>query len=495
MDDTTSAREKRAGSYSPESLGVSSRGIIRFLDRLQEEGQEHHAFQLRRRGQVVVQGAWAPYRLDARHRAFSVSKSLTSLAVGLLVGDGRLSLDDRAVEILSGAVDATEDEYLLGLSVRDLLMMATGQPEDPIFTLGASANWVRRFFQEPCAEHPGRIFRYNSTASHILAAIVQAVSGRKTVELLQDRVLGPLGLGPVPTELSPSGIPAGGWGCHLLVEEMAVLGELILEGGIWRGRRLLPEAYLREATAFQIDTTESFGRGFGYHFWLCPDGGWRMDGAFGQACLAMPDRGAVFAATSGLHDHPRFFRSIWELREGMTEGTLPEDPEARAELDSRLAGLKFRLEGAAATSPLESLVSNRRYRLPPNDYGYHTVMLTFDSQETKLRLETDRGIFEAAAGRNGEYRRTSPGWEKVLLPWLAFGALPSVPEFVPEVFAASRWNSPSSFNFSIRISDSPSREDWTFEFAEGGRTCRVTQRPGAIMEFKVRAPLEGLSDN
>lgn len=476
---------------SPESLGIPSRSLLRFLDRLEAEGQDHHAFVLLRHGAVAAAGAWAPYRLDAAHRMFSVSKSVTSLAIGFMVQEGRLSLDDRAANLLPEALAACRDPLLAALTVRDLLRMATGQANDPTFALNDAPTWVGAFFREPCVEPPGRTFRYNSAATYVLSALVTRLTGQPLTDYLQDRLFGPLGFGPVPSEMSPEGACAGGWGLFLRVGELARLGQLVLQNGVYDGRRLLSAAYLAEATGVRIDTEAGFGRGYGYQFWACPDGGFRMDGAFGQSCLVMPDRDVVFAATNGLDDAARFFRAAWSLREDMADGPLPTDPPAFRVLQDRLAGLAHRLDGGRPDSPLEIAVSGRTYRLGDNDYGLRAVRFRFRPDGCDLQLETDRGTFRASAARDGAYRPTWPGWERVLLPWLAIGARPPAPPVPAEVWTAARWTAPDCFRFSLRFPDSTAREDWIFEFAGDGSRCRATQQPSGIMEFRQRPPLAG----
>ena len=79
---------------SPESLGLSSDAIRALLDTLAARRVTMHGFMVVRRGQVAAEGAWAPFRLDERHRMYSISKSFTSLAIGCLIGEGRLRLED-----------------------------------------------------------------------------------------------------------------------------------------------------------------------------------------------------------------------------------------------------------------------------------------------------------------------------------------------------------------------------------------------------------------
>jgi CubicO group peptidase (beta-lactamase class C family) len=483
---------------SPESLGVPSHAVLHFLDRLAGDGQEHHAFTLLRHGATVFEGAWAPYQLEDEHRMFSVSKSVTSLAIGFLLQEGRLSLDDLAVDLLPESASACRDPLLETLTVRQILMMTTGQDVDPIFTLGEDGRtWAEGFFRTDCVEAPGRTFRYNSTATYVLSAIVQKLSGQRLTDYLQERLFGPLGFGPVDSDQSPEGICAGGWGLFLRVGEAARIGQLLLRKGAHEGRRLLSEEYLDAATSWKVDTSFFFNPvqpGYGYQFWMCPDRAYRAEGAFGQLIVVMPERDAVLAGTNGLHDVPRLLDAIWELRAKMSDLPVPEDPEARAELAARLDGLRYAIGEGSPASAMEPLVSGRRYRLSKNGFGFDSLRVSFAPSGCTMVLESVRGTFQASAGRDGEYSPTRDGWQAVLLPSLSFGARPSSTYRLPRVFAAARWLDEERFRFSLRYSDSPTREDWTLTFREGGRCCTVVHAPSAVMEFAARPPMEGVRE-
>ncbi|HEY5860108.1 MAG TPA: serine hydrolase domain-containing protein, partial [Actinomycetota bacterium] len=128
---------------TPESQGVGSvrlMGFVEALDRL-----EHvHSVMVVRRGHVIAEGWWAPYRAERRHALFSISKSLTSTAIGLLIEDGRVSLDDRVVDLLPDDVPATFDDRLASLHVRHLLSMSTGQARDGLEEAVGGDGWARR---------------------------------------------------------------------------------------------------------------------------------------------------------------------------------------------------------------------------------------------------------------------------------------------------------------------------------------------------------------
>src|SRR5688500_8043598 len=111
---------------APAASGVSSRAVGALLDRLEGRAVECHSIMVVRRGHVVADGWWAPYSADRPHLLYSLTKSFTSVAVGLAIADGLLALDDRVVDVLPDHVPAGISDQARRLTVHHLLSMTTG---------------------------------------------------------------------------------------------------------------------------------------------------------------------------------------------------------------------------------------------------------------------------------------------------------------------------------------------------------------------------------
>ena len=99
---------------------------------------------------------------------------------------------------------------------------------------------------------PGAPFVYNSAATYMLSAIVQKLTGMKLIDYLQPRLFEPLGIEGAAWESCPRGINMGGWGLEVRTEDIARFGQLYLQKGMWQGKRLIPEAWVKEATSRQV---------------------------------------------------------------------------------------------------------------------------------------------------------------------------------------------------------------------------------------------------
>lgn len=327
---------------TPEAQGVPSAAIRAFVEAADKRVGTMHSFMLVRHGHVIAEGWWKPQSPDTPHVLHSLSKSFTSTAVGLAIGEGRLSLDARVLSFFPEDAPAEPSENLRALRVRDLLTMSTGHESEPKF--GADSSWVRAFLAHPVPRPPGTHFLYNSPATYMASAIVQKVTGQTLVEYLRARLFEPLGIENPQWDSCPRGINVGGWGLHLRTEDIAKFGQLYAQHGRWNGRQLLPVTWVQQATAAQVangtDPTKDWTQGYGYQFWRCRHDCYRGDGAFGQFCVVLPEFGAVLAMTADTKDMQGQLNLVWEhLRPAFQQSPLDADPAATARMADILAGL------------------------------------------------------------------------------------------------------------------------------------------------------------
>jgi CubicO group peptidase (beta-lactamase class C family) len=354
---------------TPEAQGIRSSAIISFVDAVEREIRDLHSIILVRHGVVVAEGYWEPYGPSYPHMLFSLSKSFTSTAIGLLVADGRLSVDDPVLDLFPDAAPADPSENLRAMRVRHLLTMTTGHDVEPLGRLRESeASWVRGFLAWPVEHPPGTHFVYNSLATYMLSAIVQRLTGQRLLDYLEPRVFKPLGIANATWEQSTEGIDVGGWGLSITTRDIARFGQLYLQRGVWQGRRLIPEEWVTEATSRQVPNGPSenpdWEQGYGYQFWRCRHGAYRGDGAFGQFCVVMPEQEAVLAITAGTSTMQAVLDLVWEhLLAAMESAPVPADARLQQTLAERLATLRLTPARGQPGSPLAAAISGREFVL------------------------------------------------------------------------------------------------------------------------------------
>jgi CubicO group peptidase (beta-lactamase class C family) len=372
---------------TPEAQGVSSGSILEFLNAVAASKHEFHSFVMLRRGHVIAEGWWRPYRAEANHMLYSLSKSFTSTAVGFAVAEGKLKVDDPVISFFPEAVPAQKSAHLEALQVRHLLMMSVGRATDSTPIITKKPDWVRAFLEAPIERPPGSVFLYDSGGTYMLSAIVQKVSGQKIIDFLQPRLFAPLEIHGMTWETSPQGINTGGWGLAVRTEALAKFGQFYLQNGMWEGRQILPADWIREATTFKIQqpagegrdleklkTTSDWHQGYCYQFWRCRHNGFRGDGAFGQFMVVLPDQETVVAITSQTGDMQGELNLVWDhLLPGIKDAILPADEPAHARLLQRLASLALPVAGGWAISPISEKISGKNFQISPNELGIQGV--------------------------------------------------------------------------------------------------------------------------
>jgi CubicO group peptidase (beta-lactamase class C family) len=424
---------------SPEAQGVSAAAIEQFVQAGDETIDSLHSFMLVRHGHVVAEGWWAPYGADTPHALFSLTKSFTSTAVGLAAAEGKLSLDDPILKFFPEKAPAQPGANLKSMRIRDLLRMSTGQQTEPPRPAGES--WIAAFLQHPVPFKPGTHFMYNTSASCLLAAIVEKASGQSLRDYLQPRLFGPLGIREPLWEKSPDGVNIGGYGLSVRTEDIARFGLLYLQQGMWPGRRLLPEGWVEAATSLQTSNgsnpASDWDQGYGYQFWRCRHGCFRGDGAFGQYCIVLPAQDAVIAITSGVSDMQSVLNLVWDkLLPAMGPAPLAANPAADAELEQTLKHLSLRAQDGSAV-PAPEL--GRTYRFAPNEQGLETVSLQASEPGVTVLKARIGGVDRRIECGRGQWHKCQAGWGPGAEPMAASGG----------------WTAPDTFTARVCLYQTP----------------------------------------
>ena len=296
---------------TPTDSGIDAARLTDVLNRIRrrEYGQINSLLVVRRE-RLVMEEYFNFYTAAGEHTLQSVTKSVMSLAAGLAVDRGLLRVSDRIVSVFPdyqpiAAMDVNKDAQ----TVRNLLMMRTGYnwtehdyAASPLARLNTCmCDWVRFVLDHPMGEPPGSRFEYNSGGTILLGAVVSRAAGTRVDLFLDSELFAPMGFQGVRWDRGlPQGLPHGGGGLYLRPRDMAKLGTLMATGGLWQGRRLLSEAWVRESTQM-LPTNLVFGSyptSYGYLWWGLPNGVIAASGNGGQFIFVVPDRQLVVATTA-----------------------------------------------------------------------------------------------------------------------------------------------------------------------------------------------------
>lgn len=279
---------------------------------------EVHSIMLLQHGKVLAARWLNGAREDVPHVMHSVSKTLTAMAAGLAIEDGLLNIDDKVIGFFPDKLPEEVGENLAAMTVRDLMTMTCGQQREASAVRSGNGDWVEGFLSAPVPYKPGTWFAYNSLGTYMVSAIIQKVTGKKVVDYLDERVFSPVGIEKPVWEESPQGINCGGWGCYLKTGDMARLGQLLLDGGKWKGAQILPEKWVADMTSFKVPTAKpsdkraDWTKGYCYFMWMCSHDGVRADGSEGQYIILLPKLDAVIVLTSASTLYQPYLDIVWE---------------------------------------------------------------------------------------------------------------------------------------------------------------------------------------
>jgi len=258
---------------------------------------------------------------EIRRNQFSATKCLMGTAIGIAVGEGRMSLDDKVLDYFPndiGNIEGEQLECLRLMTVRDTLAMTAGYTEPGLLfdrTPYRDKDWVQICLNSPLSLEARGKFFYTNCTSHLAAVILEKVAGMNMVDYLMPRIFEPLGIERPDWEYSPQGNAFGGSGAMLTTNELSRFGQLYLQNGIYNGKRLIPEQWIKEATVKQVATRSRQAEknyGYGYTFWLGREGSYRATGKCGQNCMIIPNRNVVVAYNADDRRTEEMMTLVWD---------------------------------------------------------------------------------------------------------------------------------------------------------------------------------------
>lgn len=314
----TDGRAGRWSTASPSSLGLDASVLEAMEERI--DAGEFGAISsvlILRSGILTYERYWGALDPAELHPVYSVTKSVTSLLVGIATGDDDVpDLQTPILDVLPAFAPVRDAEAKEAITLEHVLQMRAGLDWDelstnytdaanPIATLVGSADWTRFVLDLPLgAEPPGAEFVYNSGLSLLLAEVLRTYVGRSTQQFADERLFGPLGITVWTWEQGPLGLTNSGWGLHLRPRDMAAIGQLTLERGRWEGQQIVPSEWIVVSGAPATRFTD--GTGYGYQWWLDEDdGSGRPMAAWGwggQYIVVIPSLDMVIVSTADNYD-------------------------------------------------------------------------------------------------------------------------------------------------------------------------------------------------
>jgi CubicO group peptidase (beta-lactamase class C family) len=330
---------------------MDSEMLVQVLDTIQQEGHDIDSVTVIRNGYVVAEAYLYPFRPDSRHVVRSCTKSVVSALVGIAIEQGYIEgVHQPVLDLFPGRSAANLDAQKQAMTLEHLLMMASGLDcQDSylyrwrgLYQVMQSQDWVQSILDLPMAEAPGTRFEYCNSGSFLLSAIVQQATGLSALAFAQQHLFGPLGISDVEWSSNPQGISIGWSDLHLRPQDMAKIGYLYLNEGLWEGQQRLPAEWVGASTRQHIPA-QTLSDGYGYQWWVDAEGFYMALGYGGQCIFVVPAQNMVVVFTSNLAERD-FFVPETLLKDliipaAKSPTPLPANPDGVAALESRVESL------------------------------------------------------------------------------------------------------------------------------------------------------------
>lgn len=400
MEQTKLRKKGRSISFErncPEQLGIPSRAIMNFIEELEDKEVAMHSFIMLHKGELVVEGYWKPFDENRQHRMYSISKSLTSLAIGCLEEEGKLKLTDKIVDYFRDLVpEEGVHPYIEAMTIQDMLKMATAHRVTTYKQI-EDMDWTKTFFVAKPTHLPGTIFSYDTSSTHTLSALIERLSGMSLLDYLKSKLLDPIGCSKEIRWLTcPSNVCQGGSGLICTPRDIARVAQVLLDEGVFEGKQLIPKNYIEKATAKQIETSmQPFleeRQGYGYQFWRTTHNGFVCYGLGGQLAICVPDKAFILVTTADTQGYPTgtsaIYESLWRnIYPYINEEVIEPNEADYSLLQTKLENLQMISVKGESVLALSEAINGKKYVLDKNTLGIEEIRFRFDELSKCVNVE------------------------------------------------------------------------------------------------------------
>jgi CubicO group peptidase (beta-lactamase class C family) len=440
-----------------EQVGIDSEPLIEMFDFVRAREIPVHSVQIVRHGKLALDAYFYPYGADMRHDVASVTKSITSTLVGIAIEKGYLrGVDERVVELFPPMhSEAPIDPHKTAITLRDLLTMQAGWDcgfdpnEARLFEMRRSPDWPQFMLALPMVAEPGTHWAYCSGNCHVLSAIITRTTGTNALAFARREFFEPLGIHDVMWETDSQGNNHGWGDLQLHPRDMAKIGQLFLQRGQWRGRQIVPESWIREATREHVDRTINNDH-YGYFWWVKGTnfpGMFEAVGRGGQRINVWPKEDLVIVFTGG--DFEPGDISSFILRALKSETRLPTNPSGSSRLREKIR-LATQAPSPSKVPPLPEIaarISGKPFQLSTNGLDMTELALRFTRSEAGVELTRNGLVMKCGIGLDGVERFSRDMF--VGLPFAAKG----------------RWIDAETFLLQLNRVGGINRYDFTLKFS------------------------------
>ena len=413
---------QRWQTSTPEKQGVDSEKLADMLERIKNQNINIRSAVVIRNGNVLLDAYFHPYKKDSWHIIHSCTKSITSALIGIAIDKGYIeSVKTPVLEFFPERTAANLDENKKVLTLEHLLSMTSGflardsylYNWQGLAKMRASRDWIQYVLDLPMANAPGTKFDYSNCGSFLLSAILQESTGTNALAFAKKYLFGPLGIHEVAWPSNPQGITLG-WGeMRMKPLDMAKIGFLYLNKGVWEGKQVVSSSWVEASTREQIKAG-TLSDGYGYQWWVHKDGYYMALGYSGQYIVVLPQQNMVVVFTSALQSFsffvPHMLLKNYIIPAARSSTPLPDNLEGEKRLRSVLKSISNPKATPVPNLPeIAQEISGKTYVFDVNPMNFKSLSLDFGTKkdEALLTLFYQGRNFQVPVGLDSVYRLTN----------------------------------------------------------------------------------------
>lgn len=385
----------------PEEFGIPSEAVAKLEQMYEQWGVRMHGYMLIGGNKVLAERYWEPYNVSEMHRMYSVTKSFVAVAVGLLLKNNMVKLTDKICDYFPEKLpEDGAHPWCAEMTIEDMLSMRTCH-EATTFKVNGQDDWTESFFKVKPTHVPGTVFNYDTSSSHVLAALVEKLTGMKMLDYMRKEMLDELGFSKEAYVIpDPAGVSQGGSGMMSTLRDVACVAYVCNHYGMVDGKEVLPVDYMKKATSNQVPTdlqpTLDEQMGYSYFMWMPRKEGFVFYGLGGQLAVCFPKLDFIYMTMADTIGSPAglqliydcFYHSIYPyLKERREENPLAFTGESLAEKAE-----SYKEQEAKR----RAMTQNQPHRFYPSKIQWDTV--TFDWEKSEMHIVIPAGEFTLKFG-------------------------------------------------------------------------------------------------
>ncbi len=489
---------------TPIQAGSTSADILEFMQIIDEYCPGMHSVILSRGGKIFHECYYAPFHKDYLHRMYSVTKSFVSVAIGLLIEDGKLQLTDRFVDLFPEYTPEDVDPKLAELTLRDMLTMSTAHSNHVYWFDAHTDDRLEVYFRAKPDKIPGTQFDYDSSGSYMMGAVVERITGMPFMDFLRERIFRHIGFSDEAYCLKAPGRHS--WGDSAILctsRDLLAFAQFVMNQGTWEGERYMNADYLAEATRRQVDNNEwglhTFDKyGYGYQFWISKNGRFFFNGMGCQFGICDPEHDFVCVVNADCQGNPiakqmifhALYHHIIDKLDTNDTAKVAAESNFAAQLQTYTADLRLSHLPGPEKSAFAAEIAQKTYRLEENPMGIRRVKFEFGEGCGKITYVNATGekVLPFGFGYNEFGKFPEEGYSDEV------GGVYAPGNFY-DCAASAAWVEPKKLQIKVQVIDKYFGNGvWTFSFKDDRVNVTMTKTAEDFMdEYNGRAVGQAIS--